>query len=206
MDPGCTGFSGAGAKTIGITNTAGVKPSRLCRNKWSDQFHGSPDAQSFTHSKRGESLKSVPLAGLWHLLREMYMCKGIAQDLLCLAYEQKGKTDMYTWHELQQKCALQHSSFTVPPVSCDLLVTAGPTRQGDDTRTLTTLTYLAKPGPTDLTVRGLSRHLVPKKTQLRMNSLRDPTRQGGVVPTVFCAGCGRRRSRGTAGTMETQQT
>ena len=31
-----------------------------------------------------------------------------------------------------------------------------------------------------------------------MNSLRDPTRQGGVVPTLFCAGCGRQRSRGTA--------
>ena len=87
---------------------------------------------------------------------------------------------------MQRWNALQHSSFAAPPGSCDLLTTAGPTRQGDDTPTLT---YLEKAGPAALTVRGLSRHLVWKKARLRMNSLRDPTRQGGVVPTLFCAGC-----------------
>ena len=64
---------------------------------------------------------------------------------------------MYTWHELQTRHALQHSSFAAPPGSCDLLSTAGPTRQGDDTPTLS---YWKKAGPTALSVRGLSRHLV----------------------------------------------
>ena len=98
----------------------------------------------------------------------------------------------------------QHSSFAAPPGSCDLLSTAGPTRQGDDTPTLTFLEK--KLGQLALTVRRLSRHLAWKKTRLRMNSLRDPTRQGGVVPTLCCAECGRQSSRGTAGTLETQQT
>ena len=34
-----------------------------------------------------------------------------------------------------------------------------------------------------------------------MSLLRDPTRQGGVVPTLFCAGCSRQRSRCIAGTL-----
>ena len=36
--------------------------------------------------------------------------------------------------------------------------------------------------------------------------MRDPTRQGGVFPTLFCAECSRQPSRGTAGTLEAQQT
>ena len=106
----------------------------------------------------------------------------------------KRKTEMHTWHG-QQKEACTSALLAAPPGSCDLLATAGPTRQGDDTPTLT---YLAKAGPTALSVRGLSRHLVQKRTQLRMSSLRDPTRH--------CAGCGRQCSRGTAGALETQRT
>ena len=53
-----------------------------------------------------------------------------------LGLRAKGKTDMYTRHGLQTRHALQHSSFAAPPGSCDLLSTAGPTRQGDDTPTL----------------------------------------------------------------------
>ena len=123
-----------------------------------------------------------------------------AQDRSVLGPTSKWKKEHV---HMQRWNALQHSSFAAPPGSCDLLTTAGPTRQGDDTPTLT---YLEKAGPAALTVRGLSRHLVWKKARLRMNSLRDPTRQGGVVPTRCCAGCGRQRSRGTAGTLETQQT
>ena len=49
------------------------------------------------------------------------------------------------------------------------------------------LNYLAKAGPTALTVRGLSRHLVRKSTHLRMNSLKDPTCVLGVVGSARVA-------------------
>ena len=111
----------------------------------------------------------------------------------------KGKSFTCTLHVHIAKLAkVACTSALLFRRSCDLLATAGQTHHGDDTPTLN---CLAKSGPTALAVRGLSRHLAWKKTQLRMSLLRDPTRQGGVVPTLFCAGCSRQRSRCTAGTL-----
>ena len=75
--------------------------------------------------------------------------KGTLKAQTVLSLKSNGNTNMYTWQALQRRHALQHSSlFAAPPGSCDLLATAGPTRQGDDTPTLTNL---AKAGPTALT-------------------------------------------------------
>ena len=96
------------------------RTSRLCRNKWSDQFpcsystrHGSLERRRLLHaSKREETVKSVLLARAWHLVCEMLykVVKRHAQDLLCLAYEQKEK--QACTHDMNCKRGMH---FRTPP-------------------------------------------------------------------------------------------
>ena len=76
----------------------------------------------------------------------MYMRKSVAQDLLCMAYEQDRKTDMHIRHELQQAACTSALLLRSPARELrPTLHCAGPTRQGDDT----TCPELQKTGPED---------------------------------------------------------